>query len=134
MICCSLVPLLSFQRVTRLRICMGQIAIFVLCICWTMAILHLISFSVHRYPTFAALAGADPHDDPPVAPQPADVKNPYVPHCGVVKTEALFTFFVFCFVLFFGIWGLRCFVCPFGRLASDVVAAAAGSVLLLLEG
>merc|ERR1712039_16691 len=31
---------------------------------------------VDWYPTFAKLAGADPTDDPPVAPLPADVQKP----------------------------------------------------------
>ena len=34
--------------------------------------------SVDWYPTFAALAGADPTDDPPVAPLPANTSDPYV--------------------------------------------------------
>lgn len=36
----------------------------------------VITHIVDWYPTFAALAGADPSDDPPVAPLPADVSNP----------------------------------------------------------
>jgi len=37
---------------------------------------NLNTHVVDWYPTFSSLAGADPTDDPPVAPEPADVNEP----------------------------------------------------------